>query len=84
MKEAYWKGRRQEIIGLFGYNMAQRKYSFTTYTPGTSRSNARIIPGEKQTVANNSVQVDAGESIQVQNHQRVITFAIKPLSKRPV
>ena len=76
LNESYLAYRRNEIIGMFGYDSAQKKYIFTTYTPGTSKVNARIIPGKKQCVINNSVLVDSGETIEVQNHQRVINFLL--------
>lgn len=77
----YREDRRQEIIGVVGYDMALRKYLFTVYKPGGGKPDARIIPSSKQVVANNSVQVDKGESIQVQNHQRTITFLIRSISR---
>jgi|SRR3990172_1212657 len=76
LKKDYVDARRNDIIGLFGYEESRRKYMFTVYTPRTDKLSARIIPEKAQMVTNNSVQVDAGESIQVQNHQRVIKFSL--------
>lgn len=76
LRKDYVDARRTDIIGLFGYEESRRKYMFTVYTPRTGKLSARIIPEKNQMVTNNSVQVDAGENIQVQNHQRVIKFSL--------
>ncbi len=82
LKKDYVDARRNDIIGLFGYEESRSKYLFTVYTPRTEKRSARIIPDSKQVLTNNGVQLDAGETVQVQNHQRVIKFSLAKPRRR--
>ncbi|MEM3154197.1 MAG: hypothetical protein QW165_01360 [Candidatus Woesearchaeota archaeon] len=82
LNENYFPFRRDDIIGLWGYNGAQKKYVFTAYKPDSMLPSVRIIPAKKQVVANYSVLADSGEIVKVQNHERIIVFSLNIVKRK--